>query len=312
MITPSKEAASREQAGLLDRLAGLKARHHAIVLAHNYQPDEVQDAADFTGDSLELSRLAAREQAEVLVFAGVTFMAESAKILSPQKTVLLPVLEAGCPMADTITTEDVWRARQEHPRAAVVSYVNSSAEVKAESDICCTSANAVQVVNSLEQDEIIFVPDKNLADWVARHTSKCIIPWAGSCCTHNNIRPEAVVQAKAIHPQAKFMAHPECRPDVCSQADAVLSTSQMLRYVKSDSGREFIVGTEVGLLHRLRLENPDKIFYPLSSKMVCASMKLTSLEILVQSLENLSHPVVIPESVRSRAVRALDAMLRIV
>jgi quinolinate synthase len=311
-MKPAPVATSETLEQARTRLTLWKEKRQAVILAHNYQIDEVQDAADYSGDSLELSRIAAKIDAPVIVFAGVTFMAESAKILSPQKTVLLPVLEAGCPMADTITAEDVIRARKEHPNAAVVAYVNSSAQVKAEADVCCTSANAIQVVNALPQDEIIFVPDKNLADWVARHTSKRILPWAGSCCTHNNLRVKDVEEALREHPQATFIAHPECRPEVCALAKAVLSTSGMLKFVKTDLAQEYIVGTEVGLLHRLRLENPGKVFYPLSSKMVCRTMKMTTLSHVADALEFNRHPVEIPEAVRARAVRSLDAMLKLV
>lgn len=298
-------------AQLASRIARLKTARRAVILAHNYQPDEIQALADHTGDSLELARTAARTDAEVIAFAGVRFMAESAKILSPQKTVLLPVPEAGCPLADTISAEDLARARAEHPDAAVVVYVNSTAEVKALADVCCTSANALPVVNSLPQSEVIFAPDKNLAHWVARHTAKRIIPWPGSCCVHNNITLRAVTDAARLYPEAKFMAHPECRPEVCDRADAVLSTSQMLRYARAETAGTFIVGTEIGLLYRLRRENPGKQFHPLSSRMVCRNMKLTQLHHLATALETLPHPVEVPEDVRVRAVAALERMLAV-
>jgi quinolinate synthase len=211
-------------------------------------------------------------------------------------------------MADTVTAEDLRSAKRQYPRAAVVVYVNSSAEVKAEADVCCTSANAVQVVNALPQDEILFVPDKNLADWVARHTAKRIHPWAGGCCTHNDLTLQEAEAALAAHPAARLLAHPECRPEVCARAHAVLSTSGMLRYAKSDPAREFIVGTEIGLLHRLRLENPDKHFYPLSEKAICRTMKLTSLTSVADALEHLHHPIEVPEPIRERAAKALAAM----
>jgi quinolinate synthase len=310
LTTPPPTPETPTQA--LNRLQAWKAKTHAVILAHNYQIPEVQDAADYTGDSLELSRIAAKTEAPVIVFAGVVFMAESAKILSPQKQVLLPVIEAGCPMADTVTAEDVCRARLEHPRAAVVTYVNSSAEVKAESDVCCTSANAVQVVNALSAEEIIFVPDKNLADWVARHTAKRIIPWAGSCCTHNNLKLADVEAALAEHAGAKFIAHPECRPEVCARADAVLSTSGMLKYVKNEPAAAFVIGTENGLLHRLRLENPGKQFFPVSPAMICRTMKMTTLSHVADALEFGRHAIEVPEPVRLRAARALDAMLQLV
>ncbi|MCK5243033.1 quinolinate synthase NadA [bacterium] len=308
------QVAARQSAGVEQTIARIqqwKKTRCAVIIAHNYQPDEIQAVADYTGDSLELARLAAKTEAEVIVFAGVVFMAESAKLLSPQKTVLLPVKEAGCPLADTITAEDLRQARQQHPQAAVVIYVNSPAEVKALADVCCTSANAVEVVNSLPQAEVIFAPDKNLAHWVARHTQKRIIPWPGSCCTHNNITAKDVAAAKQAHPEAKFMAHPECRPEVCGQADAVLSTSQMLRRAKAEKATEFIVGTEIGMLYRLRKENPEKTFYPLSSRMVCRSMKMTSLADLADALEYIKYPVEVPEPIRMGAFQALEAMLKI-
>lgn len=311
MSSVAHDALETDRAALA-RIREWKARRQAVILAHNYQIGPVQDVADFTGDSLELSRLAARTDAPVLVFAGVSFMAESAKILSPGKTVLLPETAAGCPMADTVTAMALRAAKQEHPRAAVVVYVNSSAAVKAEADVCCTSANAVEVVNALPHSEILFVPDKNLADWVARHTDKRIIPWAGGCCTHDNITLQDVEAALAMHPGARFMAHPECRPDVCARAHAVLSTSGMLRYAKSEPAREFVVGTEVGLLHRLRLENPDKQFYPLSEQAICRTMKLTTLNSVADALEHLKHPIEVPEAVRARAENALTAMLKLV
>ncbi|MCD4814550.1 quinolinate synthase NadA [bacterium] len=295
----------------LARINHWKTARKAVILAHNYQVDAVQAAADYTGDSLELARLAAKTDAEVIVFAGVTFMAESAKILSPEKTVLLPIQEAGCPLADTITAEDLRNAKAEHPRAAVVVYINSTAEVKAEADVCCTSANAVQVVNSLSAQEVIFAPDKNLAHWVASHSTKQIIPWAGSCCTHNNITLSEVEQAMAMHPEAVLTVHPECRPEVCARASAVLSTSQMVRYSKSDPSLAYIVGTENGLLFRLRKENAHKTFYPLAESMICRTMKMTSLEDVADALEYSRHPIEVPELIREQAVRSLDAMLGI-
>ncbi len=311
MNPPSPVGLEPAAAEILDRLRYWREQRQAVILAHNYQPAEVQDAADLTGDSLELSRRAAATDAAVIVFAGVYFMAESAKILSPGKQVLLPVPEAGCPLADTITAGELAAEKRRHPGAAVVVYVNSSAAVKAEADVCCTSANAVEVVQALPQDEVIMAPDRNLADWVARHTSKRIIPWSGSCCTHHRMTAADVAAARRAHPRARFLAHPECRPEVCADADAVLSTSQMLRQARDGADGEYIIGTEIGLLHRLRLENPDKQFYPLSARMICPSMKLTSLANLVASLEHLSHPVEVPEAIRQRAAAALENMLRV-
>ncbi|MEW6517032.1 MAG: quinolinate synthase NadA [candidate division FCPU426 bacterium] len=297
---------------LTERLQILKTERRAVILAHNYQPDEVQAVADHTGDSLELARLAARSDARVIVLAGVRFMAESAKLLAPDKTVLLPVAEAGCPLADTVTAEDVLAERARHPRAAVVSYVNSSAAVKAVSDVCCTSANAVDVVRGLAQDEVIFVPDKNLADWVARHTDKRIFPWAGSCCVHHRITVQDVAAGRASHPGAVFLAHPECRPEVCALADAVLSTSQMLRFVRDDPRAEFLIGTEIGLLYRLRQEHPAKRFHPLSERMLCRTMKMTTLAVLVSGLEHMRHAVELDPAVVVKARRAVERMVEVI
>lgn len=295
---------------VLARIEKLKKLRQAVILVHNYQNAEIQDVADYTGDSLELSRLAAATDAQVIVFCGVRFMAESAKILSPSKTVLLPARSAGCSMADMITAEALRAARQQYPGAGVVTYVNSPAEVKAESDICCTSANAAAIVNSLPQEEILFGPDKNLASWVAGRSDKKIIPWNGFCAVHDRITREETEQAQKQHPQAGLIVHPECRPEVCQCAQAVLSTSGMLSYVRESTTREFIIGTEIGLLHQLKRENPGKIFYPLSSRMVCQDMKLTTLDLLAEALESLQYPIDVPEPVLSRAAQSLEAMLR--
>jgi quinolinate synthase len=311
-MTPDLQMTAEPLRTLRAELHDLKAARRAVLVAHNYQADEVQAEADFTGDSLELARWASRTEATVIVFAGVRFMAESAKILSPEKTVLLPVADAGCPLADTITADDVRRAKAEHPRAAVVAYVNTSAEVKAEADCCCTSANAVQIVNALPHDEILFVPDKNLADWVARHTHKRILPWSGSCCTHHRLTAADVSAALAAHPGAKFIAHPECRPEVCNRADAVLSTAGMVRYARGETAKEFVVGTETGMLYRLRQENPDKRFHAAAEHMVCRTMKLTSLADVVGALRHLRHIQDVAEPVRQRAAQALKTMFRLV
>jgi quinolinate synthase len=302
-------APMQESLLLAQRLQVLRTERQALILAHNYQPDDVQAAADSTGDSLELARQAAQSTAPVIVLAGVRFMAESAKLLAPDRTVLLPVAEAGCPLADTITPEDVLAARKQHPKAAVVSYVNSTAAVKAVSDVCCTSANAVAVVQGVPEEEVLFFPDKNLADWVARHTTKRVIPWAGSCCVHNNITLKDVTAARENHPDAVFLAHPECRPEVCAVAEGVFSTSQMLRFVRSDPRTEFLIGTEVGLLYRLRHEHPAKRFFPLSSRMVCRTMKLTTLSELVSSLEHMRHAIELEPSIIASARRAVERML---
>lgn len=294
---------------LIERIHTLKKERNAIILAHNYQRGEVQDIADFTGDSLGLSQQAARHEAEVIVFCGVDFMAESAAILSPQKTVLMPDLAAQCPMAAMITPEALIQMKEEHPEAVVVAYVNTSAAVKAESDICCTSSNAVQVVDNLEEQDVIFVPDKNLALYVQRYTDKNLIIWDGYCPTHHQILAGEILLLKDEHPDAVVVAHPECRPEVIDIADAVFSTGGMVRYVREANYKEFIIGTEVGLLHRLKKENPDKIFYPASRYAVCPNMKMNSLKRIVDALEQNRYIITVPEPLRIRAKQALDRML---
>jgi quinolinate synthase len=283
---------------------------NAILLAHYYQRDEIQDIADILGDSLALSIEAARTDADIIVFAGVLFMAESAAILSPDKTVLLPVLDAGCPLADKITAAELNAAKKENPGAAVVTYVNSSAETKALSDICCTSANAVRVVNSLAgAEKVIMVPDGNLARYTARFTEKEVIPWKGFCYVHDNLTPEAVSTVRDKHPQALFAAHPECRLDVLDLADFVGSTGGILRFARETDAGEIIVGTEMGIMHQLKKENPGKTFIPASDTMICHDMKKISLDDVLSSLEEMKHIIEIPEDVRIPAQRALTRML---
>lgn len=294
---------------LVKRILELKEARNAVILAHNYQRGEVQDIADFVGDSLGLSQEAAKHEAEVIVFCGVDFMAESAAILSPGKTVLMPELSAQCPMSAMITPEQLVRTKQEYPEAAVVSYVNTSAAVKAESDICCTSSNAVQVVNSMDEDVIIFVPDRNLALYSQRHTDKMIIPWDGYCPTHHQILPGDILLLKDEHPEAEVVVHPECKPEVIDIADIVLSTGGMVSHVEESGSKEFIIGTEVGMLHRLRKDNPGKIFYPASDYAVCPNMKMNDLESIITALEENRHVITVPEDVRVRAKQALDRML---
>jgi quinolinate synthase len=296
---------------LREEIAALKNQHNAVILAHNYQRDEIQEIADICGDSLGLSRQAASTNADVIVFCGVHFMAESAAILSPQKTVLLPVLEAGCPMADLIDVPSLRELKAEHPHATVVTYVNSSAAVKAESDICCTSANAVQVVNSLDAEKIIFTPDRNLALYTARFTAKEIIPYDGFCMTHILIFADAIKRAKAAHPNAEVVVHPECTPDVIDLADHVCSTSGMYTYVKESDADEFIIGTEMGILYRLRKENPEKTFYLPSERILCPNMKMTTLDSLAQSLRYMRYKIEVPEDIRRQAKTALDRMLEV-
>ncbi|KCZ71437.1 quinolinate synthetase [Candidatus Methanoperedens nitroreducens] len=295
----------------INRIKQLKKEKNAIILAHNYQRGDVQDIADFVGDSFGLSKTAASHNADVIVFCGVDFMAESAAILSPEKTVLMPELNAQCPMAAMITPESLKLEKQKYPDAAVVCYVNTSASVKAQSDICCTSSNAIRVVNSLDEDEIIFIPDRNLARYVADNTEKKIIPWNGYCPTHHLILPGDILLEKEEHPEAEILVHPECRPDVVSLADKVLSTSGMLKYVARSDSREFIIGTEIGLLHRLSKENPEKRFIPATAYAVCPNMKMNTLESIIRALENNKHIIRVPEDTRRKAKLALDRMLAV-
>jgi len=292
-------------------VAELKAKLNAVILVHNYQLPEIQEIADIRGDSLGLSREAARTNADVIVFCGVLFMAETAAILSPDKTVLLPVKEAGCPMADMITVEGVRALREQNPGAPVVCYVNSSAEVKAESDICCTSANAIEVVNSLDAERVIFVPDKHLGRYVAEHTDKEIIAHEGFCPTHARLTVEEVIKVKKEHPNAAFVAHPECRIDVLRHADHVASTSGMFTYARESGAEEFIVGTETGMLYVLHRANPDKKFYPASELMTCPNMRLNTLEHVVEAMEEIKHVITVDKDIRERARKCLDRMLAI-
>jgi quinolinate synthase len=296
---------------LEDKIKALKTRRKAVILAHNYELGEVQDIADFVGDSLELSQKAAKTDADVIVFCGVHFMAETASILCPDKKVLLPDLNAGCPMANMITAPQLIEKKKELPDAAVVCYVNSSAEVKAESDICCTSANAVKVVQSVGKQEILFVPDQYLGQYVSTKTKKKMTFWPGYCPTHARIRPEDISRLKAQHPKAKVLIHPECRPEARILADEVLSTGGMLRFVKATSIPEIIVGTEIGIIYRLRKENPSKVFIPVSEQAICPRMKLITLEKILWSLEEMSPEVKVPEPIRIKAKIAVDKMLAI-
>ncbi|MBP1727911.1 MAG: nadA [Deltaproteobacteria bacterium] len=296
---------------LQQSIKALLKKHNAVLLAHNYMRDEVQEIADITGDSLGLSQEAAKTAADVIVFCGVHFMAESAAILAPEKTVLLPRLDAGCPMADMITADALQQFKRQHPGVPVVTYVNSSAAVKAYSDICCTSANAVKVVNSLAANEIIFTPDRNLGQYVARFSSKKFHFWDGYCPTHERLKPEAVAALKKSHPDALFICHPECNPAVVSLADHVCSTSGMYDYCRKSSATQFIIGTEAGILYRLRHESPDKEFILASPALICPNMKLTSLEDILSALETLQPVVKVAEEIRIPAKRALDRMIAV-
>ncbi|VAX34747.1 Quinolinate synthetase, partial [hydrothermal vent metagenome] len=324
-----------EQKKITEEILRLKEERRAIILSHNYQRDEVQEIADFTGDSLELSRKAAGVDCDVIVFCGVNFMAESASILSPEKTVLLPEVEANCPMADMVRVSGerkVWKTfpgydeqptfvfphdftlrdiKAQHPGVPVVTYVNTTADVKAESDICCTSANVVKVIESLPDKEIICIPDRNLSAWAAKNTNKKIIAWDGFCHVHDRVGVDDVEKARKLYPNALLMAHPECRLEVLELADHVTSTSGMLRFAKSSDAREFVVGTEIGLMYRLGKENPDKTFYPLRKDMICPNMKKTRLSSILRALKELSHIIKVPEDIRVKAKKALDRMLEI-
>jgi quinolinate synthase len=295
----------------IQEIRRLVAERDALILAHNYQRDEIQELADITGDSLALSMEAARTAKQVIVFCGVHFMAESAAILAPDKQVLLPRLDAGCPMADMVTAEGLREFKARHPGAPVVTYVNSTAAVKAESDICCTSANAVKVVESLPNSEVILVPDRNLGRYIAKHTDKICHFWEGYCPTHDRLTVADVERARADHPEALFMAHPECPPEILSLADHICSTSGMYTFANESPARTFIVGTEAGILYRLRKENPDKEFILPTTRLVCPNMKLTALDDVLAALQTMNPRVTVPEEVRIPAKIALDRMLAV-
>ncbi len=287
-----------------------KDRRNAVILGHNYQVPAIQEISDFTGDSLGLSRRAAETDADVIVFCGVHFMAETAAVLSPDKAVLLPEPEAGCPMADMITAPQLRELKARHPDATVVCYVNSSVEVKAESDLCCTSANAAAIVASVPSDTpVIFVPDKYLGAWAAEQTGRELILWEGYCPTHACITPDDIERARLEHPDALIMVHPECLTQVCRMADVVASTSGMCRTARETDVREIVVGTEKGLIYRMEMENPDKRFYHLSPAALCPNMKLNTLEKVLWSLQEMRHEVTVPPDIAERAETALRAMI---
>jgi len=296
--------------GLVEKVTELRKKLKAIILAHNYQRPEVQDIADYTGDSLELSRKAAGTVAEVIVFCGVHFMAETAKILSPDKMVILPDEEAGCPMADMITADQLEQEKAKYPGVQVVCYVNSSAAVKAGSDICCTSANAVQVVEAMDRDRpLLFVPDQYLGQYAMRKTDREMHLWPGYCPTHMKIGIEDVKRARASYPQAKVVVHPECRPEVIDAADEALSTGGIIRYARSYEGSMLIVGTETGILHRLKKENPAVHYVPVTRRGLCPNMKRITLEKVLWSMEELKPEIEIPQGIRRRALQAVERML---
>lgn len=297
---------------LKKKIESLKKKRNAVIIAHNYQRDEIQDIADIGGDSLALAQAAVRTDAEVIVFCGVHFMAESASILNPGKKVLIPVLEAGCPLADMITPEKLRAKKKQYPEAAIVCYVNTSAEVKAESDIACTSSNAVEVVRSLKEKRIIFVPDKNLGRYVQSQVpDKEIILWEGFCPTHIRVQEEDIVKTKKDHPETEVIAHPECNPEVLALSDHICSTGGMFKYVKQSKSKEFIIATESGMLYKLQKENPDKKFYLPTQNLMCANMKLITLGWVAHSLEKLVYEVRVSDEVREKALKTLEKMLQI-
>ena len=292
-----------------DAIRKLLKERNAVMLAHNYQPPEIQDLADMCGDSLELGIRAADTDADVIVFCGVHFMAETASILSPDKTVLLPRTDAGCPMADMITADALQARKEELPGIPVVTYVNSPAAVKALSTICCTSANTLAVVNSLDADELLMTPDRNLARNTARHTDKTIHLWDGCCPIHDRLTAADVEAAKKALPNAVFMAHPECRPEVIAMADAALSTSGMIRFAAESDAAEFIVGTEVGLLYPLAQKNPGKHFYAASDRMTCPDMKMITPQDILTCLQEMTGQVKVSEEIRVPALAAVERMI---
>jgi len=297
---------------LIEKINELKKEKNAVIVAHNYQNDEVQEVADVIGDSLALSRYCADNDKDVIVFCGVHFMAESAKILSPSKTVLLPEIDAGCPMADMVTADALKEEKKKHPGAVVVCYVNSSAEVKAESDICCTSSNAIEVVKSIPEKDILFVPDKNLGSYVAQKVpEKNIILWEGYCITHHRVNLDQIKEIRNIHPDALLLVHPECQKEIWEQADFVGSTKQIIDFARESGHSKFIIGTEMGIMYKLKKDNPDKSFYLLSQGLVCPNMKKTTLKSVYTALNEMKYEIKLDEDVRLNAKKALDRMLRI-
>jgi len=297
---------------LLSKIRELKKEQDVIILAHNYQIPEIQDIGDFVGDSLGLCRKAAKIKAKAIIFCGVWFMAESAALLNPDKIVVLPELQAGCPMADMVRPEELLKLKEEHPDAVVVCYINSNAEVKAISDICCTSSNAKAVVQSIPEDkEIIFVPDKNLGRYVSEQTGRSLILWPGYCIVHQRILPEHIKERKKQHPDALVLVHPECSREVVLMADFVGSTSNILLYCKKSKEKKFIIGTEHGILHGLKKENPEKTFIPASDYAVCRNMKKITLDKVISSLKTLKPVVRVDHAIGERALKPVKRMLEI-
>lgn len=295
---------------LAEKITELKKTRSAVILAHNYQLPEVQDIADFVGDSLGLSIEASKTKAEIVVFCGVSFMAETAKILNPEKKVLMPEPRAGCPMAGMINAAQLIELKAMHPKAKVVCYINSTAEVKALSDVCCTSGNAVEIVRALGNEEIIFVPDQYLGSWVEKQLGRKFVLWNGYCNIHNKILPEHVIQKKKEHPGALVMAHPECTPGVIALADKVASTSGMIKFPADSKSSEFIIATETGILHQLNKLYPGKAFYPAYDDALCPNMKLTTLEKVLWSLEDEKEEIVVDNNISAAALKSIAAMLK--
>lgn len=295
---------------IVEEIIRLKKEKNAIILVHNYQRPEIQNIADSLGDSLGLARKAAKTDAQIIIFCGVRFMAETAKILSPEKMVLLPRKEAGCPMADMITAEDLRILKEKYPGAKVISYVNTNADVKAESDICCTSANAIEVVRNIRAERVIFTPDRNLAAYCQRFVDKEIIPWNGYCYVHEKIRKDEVRLAKEKFPDALLLVHPECNPSVIDLADEVLSTSGMLNFAEKSDKKIFLIGTEEGLIYRLKKENPGKEFYSAGTAKMCRNMKLTTLNDVYSSLKEERYAIELSEGIIKSAQKALMEMLK--
>jgi len=295
---------------IIDKINELRKKRNAVILAHNYQRGDVQDIADFTGDSLGLSQKAAKAKADIIVFCGVHFMAETASILCPDKMVLLPDKHAGCPMANMITLRELRIKKKELPNAKVVCYVNSTAAIKAESDICCTSSNAMKIVSSIPKDqEILFIPDKSLGGYISSKLNRPMILWEGYCPTHHRILAEHIIKLKATHPNAKVVVHPECTPDVIALADHVASTTGIAKYCYETDAKEFVIGTETGILHRLKKENPQKTFYAITHLADCSNMKLISLEKVLWSLEDLVYQIKVPDDTAAKARIAIQKML---
>ncbi|MGD8192519.1 quinolinate synthase NadA [Brevibacillus ginsengisoli] len=305
------EKKAQRNAELKERLLQLKKERNAIILAHFYQRPEIQEVADFIGDSFGLAQKAKTTDADVILFCGVHFMGESAKILNPQKTVIIPDERAGCPMADMVNVEGLRKMKAQHPNAKVVAYINTSAEVKAETYICCTSSNAKKVIESIDSDEIIWVPDKNLGHYVSQFTDKKMIIWEGYCNTHDQLSVEDIVTLKAQHPNALVVVHPECRPEVVALADYVGSTTGILKFCRESAHKEFIIGTEDGVRFMLEKDSPDKTFIFASKYLVCPNMKVNNLKKCVEALENMSPEIYVPEHVADAARASLERMLEV-